>query len=73
MTRDEHLAWAKADALKHLEHGPNYNVANAVTTMLCDLDKHEELRGIAEKMGTFGFLIASRSETDARRFIEGFR
>lgn len=72
MTRDEHMAWAKQRALAYLEHGANYSPAEAVTSMLSDLSKHEQTRGIADKMASYGILFASSDGREARRFIEGF-
>ena len=74
MTRSEHLQWAKDRALEYLKPGPHYSLENAVTSMLSDLRKHEELAPISEKMAPIGiFMLASKSEHDVRRFIEGFK
>jgi hypothetical protein len=40
--------------------------------MLSDLSKHEETKRVAEHMGLYGILFATRSRQDAIRFIEGF-
>ncbi len=69
MNRDEHMQWCKKRALEYLDQG---DTKNAITSMLSDLSKHEETRGIGEKMGTFGILFGTKSPADARKFIEGF-
>lgn len=73
MTRDEHLEWAKKDALKYWERG---ELLEAVTVMLSDLDKHEELRNHPGlKIGAMWFLTpAMHHDRDfVHRFIVGFR
>lgn len=72
VNRDEHLKWAKERALEYLDHR-EYN--NAVTSMLSDLSKHPELKGIGEKMAMLGIWILTHKAKDPneiRRFIEGF-
>ena len=71
MTRDEHLEWCKKRALEYLDSG---DISNAVTSMLSDLSKHNELRGVADKLGTLGmFYIINHDLPGARNFIEGCR
>lgn len=70
-TRDEHLAWCKRRALDELKHG---GVANGVTSMLSDLNKHPEtaLRA-GSPLAALGMMaVMSGNEGEARRFIEGF-
>jgi hypothetical protein len=70
-THDEHLAWCKQQANEYLARGA---VIEAIASMLGDLNKHPELKGISEKMAPLGLLIAAnRDEQAAMRFIEGFR
>jgi hypothetical protein len=73
MTRDEHLEWAKKDALRYWETG---DYLNAVTTMMSDLAKHPELeRHAGLKIGALWF-IAPAMHQDREfvyRFITGFR
>ena len=69
MTRDDHLAWAKRRALAYLPASPQ----EAITSMLSDLGKHDELKGIAQSMGMLAIMVISQSSiSDVRRFIEGF-
>lgn len=71
MTRDEHLAWCKRRALEYLDEG---DVVNALTSMQSDLSKHEELKGIADKMAPLAmFIMVNPDLREARRYIEGFR
>lgn len=69
MTRDEHLAWAKRRALAYLPASPQ----EAITSMLSDLGKHDDLKNIAKEMGLLAIMMVSQSSiSDVRRFIEGF-
>ena len=69
--RAEHLVWCKRRALEYLDRG---DIPNAITSMLSDLNKHDETRAVGEKMSMLGlFAIQSGDIGDARRFIEGFR
>ena len=70
MTREEHLKWCKQRAREYLAR---HDAHNAITSMLSDLSKHEETRGIGEKLGGLGMLtLMNGGIEDARRFIEGF-
>jgi hypothetical protein len=70
-TREEHIAECKRRARDHLNTG---DIAEAITSMLSDLGKHPETRGIGEKMAMLGiFYIIQHDERGARDFIEGFR
>ena len=71
-TREEHLAFCKRQALAYLDRG---DIMNAITSMLSDLDKHEETALASENPLTMlGMLeIQKQDMTSARRFIEGFR
>ena len=68
MNRDEYLAFAKVRAHEYVKRG---DLSQAVTSMLSDLSKHEELRGIGEKLSMLG-LFAVRSRRETERFIDGF-
>lgn len=73
MTRDEHLEWAKKDALKYWERG---DLLEAVTVMLCDLDKHEELRNHpGRNIGVMWMMAPAMHQNRdfVYRFIVGFR
>jgi hypothetical protein len=70
MTRDEHLQWAKARALAYLDRG---ELQNAITSMLSDLSKNEDLAKSAQLLGGLGLMIAMGDDVEeARRFIQGF-
>lgn len=71
MNREEHLEWCKKRALEYIDRG---DIANGITSMMSDLNKHE---GTAIKPGgiisALGLNAAiSNDITEARRFIEGF-
>ena len=71
MTRDEHLSWCKQRALEYLNRG---DITNAVASMGSDLMKHEDFRGITDKLMPLGMLYVMQNDhAGARRFIEGFR
>lgn len=64
------MAWCKKRALEYLDHG---DCQNAVTSMLSDLSKHDETRGIADQLGMLGIFAIQEGPAACRRFIEGFR
>ena len=71
MTREEHLVWCKERALQYVEMGDN---TNAVTSMLSDLRKHDELKDhIGIQLGLGLMMVGSLQDShEVRRFIEGF-
>lgn len=71
MTRKEHMEWCKKRALEYLDRG---DVPNAITSMLSDLEKHDDTRlPKGSPLAMLGMMsIMSNSRTDARIFIEGF-
>lgn len=70
MTRQEHLEWCKKRAHEYLERG---DVLNAVTSMLSDLNKHEETRQDNPFLAMLGMEAAIDGNiNEARRFIDGF-
>jgi hypothetical protein len=71
MTRDEHLAWAKARALRYVDEG---ELQNAVVSMGSDLNKHAELTYATNGMLLqLGLLYVRHGDTaGVRRWIEGF-
>jgi hypothetical protein len=69
--RDVYLAKCKKRALEYLDRG---EVANAIVSISSDLSKHEDFKGVAEKMMPVGLFFAmSNDAIEARRFIVGFR
>lgn len=73
MTREEHLLWAKKRALEYWVRG---DYMQAVTSLMSDLSKHEELKNhTGLKIGTMWFLApAMHQDRDfVKRFIDGFR
>lgn len=71
MTREEHLAWCKRRAYEYLDQG---DVQNAITSMMSDLQKHEETKTIAGgTIDLIGFWAAtSHDKQAAKRYIDGF-
>jgi hypothetical protein len=71
MTRAEHLQWAKDRALEYAERG---DIAQAITSIGSDLDKHPETKGHkGTELGVMLLMTGSLSSIeDAKRFINGF-
>ncbi|MBT1509467.1 hypothetical protein KIP88_03035 [Bradyrhizobium sp. SRL28] len=70
MTRAEHLAWCKRRALEYIDAG---ELQQGVTSMMCDLFKHDETKSVsAAKMKQSLEVQLSGDRDQARRFIEGF-
>jgi hypothetical protein len=71
MTREEHLAWAKQQALEYLDAG---DMKNAITSMISDLKKHTELANhVGITIGVqFAMIGAFQDRRAVRRWIEGF-
>lgn len=69
MTRDEHMKWCKERALRYLDEN---DCQNAIASMLSDLSKHEETRGIGEKLAMLGIMAIRQGPREVRKFIEGF-
>jgi hypothetical protein len=69
MNRSEHLAWAKQRALEYLDID---NLPLAVSSMVSDLRKHDEL-GCPVEYSVLGMNAAMTGDTDeVRHWIEGF-
>jgi hypothetical protein len=69
--RDEYLVRCKKRALEYLNRG---DVKNAIVSMQSDLSKHEDFRGISDKLMPMAlFIMINNDHREARRFIEGFR
>ena len=71
MTRAEHVQWCKRRALEYLDVMTPPDPVQAVTSMLSDLGKHPETRGLSDTMGPIG-LFSMRDSAEARSFILGF-
>ena len=69
MTRSEHMAWCKQRALEYVDTG---DCQQAVNSMLSDLNKHDETRGLAEALGMIGLMEAQNGVEATRRWITGF-
>ena len=70
MNRQEHLDWCKQRANECLDRG---NVADALASMLSDLGKHDETRGVGEMMAPIGLVEAMNNNVEGmRRFVDGF-
>jgi hypothetical protein len=70
MTRDEHLAWCKAQAYELVEQG---ELAKAVASMVSNLSKHRQTkpRLILIQLGMM--YLADMDQRAIERWIEGFR
>jgi len=71
MTREEHLDWAKRRALEYVERD---EYGEAFTSMVSDLNKHDELRGhpgveLGARLLMNGYLL---SHEEMGQFIKGF-
>lgn len=77
-TREEHIKFCKEQAYKQYEFdlsGKDYSrpgraITNACITMLYDMGKHPETAKIAESLAMMTIFI--KTESDMRRFIDGF-
>ena len=70
MTRDQHLAWCKARAREYIEIG---EIRQAVTSMMCDLAKHDDIV-ISSETAVLSFEVMLSNDRDkAQRFIDGFK
>jgi hypothetical protein len=71
-TRSEHLEWCKNRAYRYWREG---DLANAVVSMMSDLDKHEATRSQSVPyLMVLGGMYASEHDHEAvRKWIEGFR
>lgn len=70
MTREQHLAWCKKRAHEYLDKG---DVANAVASMMSDLEKHPETSVKSPVLGMLGIMAAAKNDVhEARRYIDGF-
>jgi hypothetical protein len=69
MTRSEHVRWAKERALQELQYG---GPEHALASIVSDLGKHEETRGLTAFASAAGTLEAKKGTEAMRRFIDGF-
>jgi hypothetical protein len=72
MTRDEHLAWAKARAAEHLNAG---EAAAAAASLVSDINKHDELRGQFTPLAVIraGTIAALKGPASVRDWIASFK
>lgn len=73
MTGDEHMDWCKRRALEYLDAGDS---RQAFTSMMSDLQKHEETRNhIGCQIGAGFMLLPGWIDNipEVRRWIVGFR
>lgn len=69
-TRAEHLEWCKQRAREYVERG---QFADAVASMMSDMDKHPETKLDNPFLMMMGIqAVTSGGATDVRRFIDGF-
>lgn len=70
MTRQQHLEWCKNRAHEYLARG---DVANAVTSMMSDMQKHPETKFKSPILNSLGLMAAQSGDIrEARRYIDGF-
>lgn len=71
MNRKKHLEWCEKRALEYLDAG---DMANAVTSMMSDLDKHPDTELKPDgAMSMLGMTALMSGDPDfVRRFITGF-
>lgn len=69
MTRQEHLDWAKRRALEYVDQG---ELQDAISSMMSDLGKHDELRDHPGIVLGLVELIFGLTPERTRYFIEGF-
>lgn len=70
-TREEHIEFCKVRAREYLDRG---QIADGITSMMSDLNKHEDTRSAGESMAMLAMLCMTQNDmAEARRFVEGFR
>lgn len=70
MTRSEHLAWCKQRALEYLDKG---DCANAVASIMSDMNKHPETKIDNPFLNMLGMQAAASGDRLAtKRYIDGF-
>ncbi len=71
MNRKEHIERCKERALEYLDRNSEYyDLQNAKTSILSDLGKHDETRGLVAL--AFSMSISATTHDEIERFIEGF-
>lgn len=69
MTRSEHVEWCKQRAREYLDKG---DIANGVTSMLSDMQKHPDC-GVNPMLAMLGMMTITQHDLPgAKRFVEGF-
>jgi hypothetical protein len=70
-TREEHLAWCKQRALEYIDRG---EIQEGITSMMSDMNKHEETRAPALDKLALMMLMSGQlnSVHEARKFINGY-
>lgn len=71
MTREEHLAWCKQRALEYIDRG---QINEGLTSMMSDMNKHDETRAPALDQLTVGLMMIGALSTReaARKHINGY-
>lgn len=74
MTREKHLAWCKQRALEYIDRG---DLINGVTSMISDMNKHDETRisptGALGMLGILALQQATQGDSEGvKRFVKGF-
>ena len=68
-SREEHIQFCKARAMEYVEHG---ELLNAVTSMMSDLEKHEETRSTGKALSALGLLAAMQAQQGDRQAVERY-
>lgn len=71
MSREDHLERCKINAREYIKR---FDVTNAVTSMLSDLNKHPETSKFADVLAQLGMMYVMQNDIKgAERWVEGFR
>lgn len=71
MTRAEHLAWCKQQALEYIDRG---EIQDGITSMISDMSKHPQTENPSLNRLTMMLLIGGHLSTpeEARKHINGY-
>ena len=70
MTRQQHLEWCKKRALEYVDRG---DLQQAVTSMMSDMQKHDETKfDGGSVLSAMGLMAAMSGNREVRRYIVGF-
>lgn len=76
MTRQEHIEWCKQRAIQEFDYYAKTNlsraVRNGITSMMSDLNKHDETKSQALQMLCMIEMMKLHSRASFMHFINGF-